>query len=48
MNAHIFRKARIMALSIQLWRKRLVFWCGALMVGAVSSYFAIAADNASH
>jgi H+/Cl- antiporter ClcA len=45
MNGYL-RKTRIMVLSRQLWRKRLVFWCGAILVGVVASYYAIAADAA--
>ncbi|MDE3016072.1 MAG: chloride channel protein [Pseudomonadota bacterium] len=45
MTRQPFRKARLMVLSPRLWRKRLVFWCGALLVGVVSSYFAVAVDG---
>jgi H+/Cl- antiporter ClcA len=45
MNGHTLRTARIMMLSTRLWRKRLVFWCGAILVGVISSYFAIATDH---
>ncbi len=31
---------------MRLWRRRLVFWFGAVLVGIVSSYFAIAVDGA--
>lgn len=41
------RKTKIMMLSVRLWRKRLVFWCGAVLVGIISSYFALMADEVS-
>ncbi len=44
MNANHIRKLRIILLSPALWRKRLVFWVGALLIGITASYFAIAAD----
>jgi H+/Cl- antiporter ClcA len=43
-----FRKVKIMMFSARLWRKRLVFWCGAVLVGIVSSYFAITVDLVNH
>jgi H+/Cl- antiporter ClcA len=42
-----FRKAKILTLSARLWRKRIVFWCGAMLVGVLSSYFALAVDRVS-
>ncbi|HEU5046453.1 MAG TPA: chloride channel protein [Rickettsiales bacterium] len=42
------RKAKRMLLSRSLWRKRLVFWMGAILVGLVASYFALLADWAQH
>lgn len=44
MNAQYVRKARIILLSPSLWRKRLVFWLGAISVGFIASGFALAAD----
>ena len=44
-SSDTFRKAKIMLLSTRLWKRRLVFWCGAVLVGIVSSYFAIAVDS---
>jgi H+/Cl- antiporter ClcA len=43
-----YRKARLLLLSRRLWRQRLVFWCGAVLVGIVASYFAFAVDNTQH
>ena len=43
-----YRKARILLLSRRLWRQRLVFWCGAVLVGIVASYFAIVVDDTQH
>jgi H+/Cl- antiporter ClcA len=45
MNGHL-RKAKIVLLSTRHWRKRFVFWCGALLVGVIASYFALAVDKA--
>lgn len=45
MDANTLRKAKMMMLSLRLWRKRLVFWCGAILVGIASSYFAIAVNQ---
>ncbi|MEZ5692077.1 MAG: chloride channel protein [Rickettsiales bacterium] len=39
------RKARLTLFSINLWRRRLVFWFGAITVGIISSYFALAVDE---
>lgn len=40
------RKIKVMLLSARHWRKRLVFWSGALLVGVTASFFAMAADRA--
>ncbi len=40
------RKARRLLWSRALWRHRLVFWCGALVVGIAASYFAMLMDRA--
>lgn len=48
MVGRTFRKTRIMMLSMRLWRKRLIFWCGAILVGAISSYFALAVDQTKY
>ena len=39
-----YRKMRMLALSPRHWKKRVVFWFGALLVGIVASYFALAVD----
>ncbi len=44
MHAH-FRKVTIMMLSLRHWRKRLVFWLGAVLVGVVASCFALLVDK---
>lgn len=38
--------ARIMMFSRRYWRTRIVFCCGAILVGIAASYFAIAVDAA--
>jgi H+/Cl- antiporter ClcA len=43
-----FRRQQHLYLSLTLWRRRLVFWIGALMVGVVSVGFALAADRVQH
>lgn len=40
------RRLRRLALSPVLWRRRLVFWLGAIAVGSVASWFAVLADKA--
>jgi len=42
----MLRRSRAMVSSRRLWRTRLVFWTGALAIGAISAGFAIAADEA--
>ncbi len=44
LDTKTLRRIRILALSIRLWRKRLLFWCGAISIGIIASYFALAAD----
>lgn len=46
MNANL-RKVRRVMLSYRLWRKRLVFWCGAIAVGVAASYYAMLVDTAT-
>jgi len=41
-----FRRQQHLYLSLTLWRRRLVFWIGAIAVGAVSVAYALAADQA--
>jgi H+/Cl- antiporter ClcA len=38
----------MLMLSPRLWRKRLVFWIGAILVGLTASGFAVVADRAQH
>lgn len=33
-------------LSSRWWRRRLIFWCGALLIGVFASYFALVMDHA--
>ncbi|MBY3495334.1 chloride channel protein [Rhizobium laguerreae] len=42
----LFRRSRVLWGSLSLWRPRLVFWCGALAIGAISVGFAKLADLA--
>jgi len=42
------RRQQHLYLSLTLWRRRLVFWIGALAVGVVSVLFALGADRAQH
>ena len=42
------RRARMLMLSPRLWRQRLVFWLGAILVGAAASGFTMLADRAQH
>ncbi|MBY5713322.1 chloride channel protein [Rhizobium leguminosarum] len=42
----LFRRSRVLWGSFSLWRPRLVFWCGALAIGAISVGFAKLADLA--
>jgi len=41
-----FRRQQHLYLSLTLWRRRLVFWIGAIAVGAISVLYALAADRA--
>ena len=45
MKNKIFKAGRHM-LSLDNWRKRLIFWCGAVIVGAVAAGYAFVADYA--
>lgn len=42
----MLRRSRAMVRSRRLWKTRLVFWTGALAIGAISAGFALAADYA--
>lgn len=42
----MLRRSRAMVSSRRLWKTRLVFWTGALAIGAISVGFALAADYA--
>ncbi|MFD2173604.1 chloride channel protein [Rhodobacter lacus] len=42
----MWRRSRAMVNSRRLWKTRLVFWLGALAIGAIGAGFAIAADYA--
>ncbi|WP_376874319.1 chloride channel protein [Albirhodobacter sp. R86504] len=42
------RRSRALMRSPRLWKSRLVFWIGALAIGAISAGFALAADEAQH
>ncbi|MBI1214980.1 MAG: chloride channel protein [Alphaproteobacteria bacterium] len=44
-NAKRFRRIHALMLSPKMWRRRLVFWTGAICVGVVSVYFALFADK---
>ncbi len=43
-----FRRQQHLYLSLTLWRRRLVFWVGALAVGVISVGFALGADWVQH
>lgn len=45
-KSKLLRRSRVFRGSLQLWRPRLVFWCGALAIGAISVAFAKLADLA--
>jgi H+/Cl- antiporter ClcA len=47
-KSKLLRRSRAMWGSYQVWRMRLVFWLGALAIGAVSVGFARLADVAQH
>ncbi|UNK37292.1 chloride channel protein [Shinella sp. H4-D48] len=47
-KSKLLRRGRAMWGSYQVWRMRLVFWLGALAIGAVSVGFARLADVAQH
>lgn len=46
MSYSSFQKTKRLLLSRSLWRKQIVFWAGAIAVGIIASYYAIAADHA--
>jgi H+/Cl- antiporter ClcA len=41
-----YRRTRFLWLSLSQWRKRSVFWVGAVSIGVIACYFAMAADQA--
>lgn len=45
-RSKMFRRSRVMRGSWSVWKRRIVFWIGALMIGVVSVGFAWAADKA--
>ncbi|WP_454855289.1 chloride channel protein [Rhizobium binxianense] len=45
-KSKLMRRSRVLWGSYQLWRPRLVFWCGALAIGVISVGFAKLADFA--
>ena len=47
-RAHRLRRPQALFFSRRLWRRRLVFWGGALATGLISAGFAVAANKASH
>lgn len=47
-KSKFLRRSRVFRGSVQLWRPRLVFWCGALAIGTISVAFAKFADLAQH
>lgn len=42
----VLRRSRYLWLSPQLWKRRLLFWCGAIGVGAAAVGFAVGAEYA--
>jgi H+/Cl- antiporter ClcA len=47
-RAYRLRRPQTLFFSRRLWRRRLVFWGGAIVTGLVGAGFAIAANRASH
>jgi len=47
-TAQRLRRPQTLFLSRRLWRRRLVFWGGAIVTGLIGAGFAIAANRASH
>lgn len=47
-KSKLLRRSRVLWGSFSLWRRRLVFWCGALAIGVTSVGFAKLADLAQH
>lgn len=45
-KSKLLRRSRVFWGSLRLWRPRLVFWCGAFAIGAISVAFAKLADLA--
>jgi len=47
MRKHL-RRSRRKLLSPKAWKVRLVFWCGAFLVGAICALFALISEQANH
>ncbi|MCC2608883.1 chloride channel protein [Neorhizobium petrolearium] len=45
-KSKMFRRSRVMRVSWNVWKPRIVFWIGAIAIGFVSVGFALAADRA--
>lgn len=45
-KSKMFRRSRVMRGSWRVWKPRIVFWIGAIMIGLVSVGFALAANEA--
>ncbi len=45
-KSKMFRRSRVMRGSWRVWKPRIVFWIGAIMIGLVSVGFALAANKA--
>ena len=46
MPKHVLRRSTYTWLSLRLWKKRLIFWSGALAIGLVAILFALGSDYA--
>ncbi|MFZ2407319.1 MAG: chloride channel protein, partial [Methylobacter sp.] len=44
MPTPVFRRSRHLWFSLRLWKRRLVFWCGAISVGLAAVAFAVGSD----
>lgn len=47
MRKHL-RRSRRKLFSLKAWKVRLVFWCGAFLVGGIGALFAVASERADH
>lgn len=45
MHRHLLRRSRRQWLSLRLWKRRLLFWSGAVSVGAAAVLFAVAGEE---